>query len=216
MTIALGAIVVVTALICASAIFCGGGKLAFERGFYFVCYRMSDNAISASSLSETASSYGGAGYILSYGGNYYVTLSCYYKNDEAKAVCANLKKRDLNCTVLAVKTKEFRLASRNAEADGKLYLGNFNTLSSLSTLAYECANGLDTGKYSQSEAKRVLDSIADALNGLLKANPNNCFTAGLRELLKNCDEMRGGYLLSKNLRYIQIALADKIINARLN
>ena len=210
----LGIVVLATVIICFYAVSCSGGNLTFEETYYFVCYRMSDNAISAGSLSQTASSYGGAGYILPYGDNYYVTLSCYYKDDEAETVCSNLKQQDLECTVLKVETKKYKLAN-NSKNNKELYLGNFNTLNSLSAIAYDCANGLDTGKYSQSKAKQILTSITDTLKGLLKTNKNNCFTESIQSAITECENINGGYLLSKNMRYIQIALADRIINAKL-
>ncbi len=213
---ALAAIVTATVIICLCAATCSGGKLDFKATYYFVCYRMTDNAISADAISKTVSSYGGAGYILPHGGNYYVTLSCYYKSDEADSVCAKLKERDLECSVLKIETKQYRLQGSNAKKNEQLYLGNLKTLNSLSALAYECANGLDTGSLSQSKAKQLLTSITDSLNGLLKNNPANCFTQSLQSAVEECKNVSGGFLLSKNMRYIQIALADRIINAELN
>ena len=215
MFLTLAVILSATVLICFFAATCTGGKLKFEKTYYFVYYRESDNALSASSLSQTAANYGGAGYILRYGDSYFVTFACYQKEDEAKKVCSNLKSRDLDCKILNVEIKEYKLGSRNAKNNQKLYLGNLNTFDSLSSLAYECANGLDTGEYSQNTAKQILSSITDSLKGLLKANENNCFTEGIQSLIEECEGV-SGYLLSKNMRYIQIALADKIINAQLN
>ena len=216
MFLTLAVILSATVLICFFAATCTGGKLKFEKTYYFVYYRESDNAISASSLSQTASSYGGAGYVLHYGDSYFVTFACYKNEDEAKKVCSNLKARDLDCKILKVEIKEYKLGSRNAKNNQKLYLGNLNTFDSLSSLAYECANGLDTGEYSQNSAKQILSSVTDSLKGLLKTNGNNCFTESFQSLIDECEKVNGGYLLSKNMRYIQIALADKIINAELN
>lgn len=211
----LAAIALATVIICFCAATCSGRRLGFEATYYFICYKMTDNAVSAGSLSQTASSYGGAGYILPHGGNYYVTLSCYYKSDEADTVCLNLKDRGLECSVLEIETKEFRL-SPSAKNNEQLYLGNLKTLHTLSTLAYECANALDTGEYSQSKSKSILASVTDTLNGLLKTNQNNCFTESIKSAVEECSRFSSGYLYSKNMRYIQIALADRIINAELN
>ena len=215
MFLTLGVILLATVIICFCAFNCSGGKLKFEKTYYFVYYRMSDNAVSAGSLSDTAASYGGAGYVLRYKDKYYVTFACYYKNEEAKTVCSNLKGRNLDCEILKIEIKQFKLQNRKAKNNKKLYLGNLNTLDSLSSLAYECANGLDTGAYSQSKAKQLLSSITDTLNGMLKSNANNCFTEGIRDLLGECDRA-GGYLYSKYMRYIQIAVIDKILSAELN
>lgn len=210
----LGVIVLVTVIICFYAKSCTGENLIFEETYYFVCYRNIDNVISAGSLSDTVSSYGGAGYILEHNGNYYVTISCYYTRDEADSVCTNLKNRDLECSVLQIETSEYNL-NNNTKNNKELFLGNLNTLNSLSSIAYECANGLDTGNLSQSNAKSVLSSITDSLKGLLKNNENNCFTESIKNIISDCENIRG-YLFSKNMRYIQIALADAIINVQIN
>ena len=215
MFLVLGAVILTTVIICFSAATCSGGKLKFEKTFYFVYYRVSDNVLSASSLSGAASSYGGAGYVLSHDDSYYVTFSCYYSDEEAEQVCSNLKKRDLDCAVLKIEVKEYKLQNKNAKKNQKLYLGNLDTLYSLSELAYECANGLDTGEYSQERAKQILSSMTNTLNGLLKTNKNNCFTFTIKNAIDECEKAGSGYLLSKNMRYIQIALADNILHAEL-
>ena len=215
MFLVLGAIILTTVIICLSAVTCSGGKLKFEKTYYFVYYRMSDNALSASSLSGAASSYGGAGYVLCHNDKYYVTFSCYSRENEAKTVCSNLKKRDLECAVLEVGITGYKLQNSNSKSNQSLYLGNLNTLDSLSALAYECANGLDTGEYSQEQAKQILTTICDTLKGLLRTNENNCFTQSIQSLVEECEKANGGYLLSKNMRYIQIAIADKILHVEL-
>ena len=215
MFLVLGAVILTTVIICLCAATCSGGKLKFEKTFYFAYYRTSDNAISASSLSEAVENYGGAGYVFYRDGNYFVTYSCYFKEADAKTVISNLKKRDLDCALLKVEIKEYKLQNRNAKKNKELYLGNLNTLSSLSTLAYECANGLDTGEYSQSKAKSILSSITDKLKVLLKKNENNCFTENIKDLLDDCKRSNSGYLRSRDMRYVQIAIIDKILKAEL-
>ena len=151
--VGVAAVIIATIIICASAASCSVGSVTFKADYYFVCYRIADNAVSASSLSGTVSSYGGAGYILNYDEGYYVTVSCYYKKTEAETVCLGLKRRELDCSVLEVNTNKYKIKSYGAKKNAELYLGNLNTLYSLSSLAYECANGLDTGAYTQEKAK---------------------------------------------------------------
>lgn len=213
--IAVSAVCAVTVLICVCAFAFSAGSLNFKAAFYFVCYRAPENSVSAGSLSETAASYGGAGYILYHGGDYYVTVSCYYSQNDADTVCASLKRRDLDCSVLKIETEKYKL-SNSAKKRAKLYEGNLNTMNSLSYLAYECANGLDTGEYNQSKAKSVINDLKSGLNGLLNANANNCFTGDLKALIDECDDKKDGYIYSKDMRYLQIAIADVIINATLS
>lgn len=213
--VGVAAVIVATVIICACAASCSGGNLTFKTCYYFVCYRITDNAISASSLSGTVSSYGGAGYILNYDDDYYVTVSCYYKRNDAEAVCASLKRRELECSVLEVKTEKYKLKSYSAKKNAELYLGNLNTLYSLSSLAYECANGLDTGAYTQEKAKDVVSSIKSGLISLLHANAGNCFMHGINAIIAECEDKERGFLYSKDMRYLQIAVIDLIVNIEL-
>lgn len=212
--ISVAAVVAITAVILVAAFSCSANKLTFETTFYFVCYKTEDNAVSASSISGAVSSYGGAGYILEYGGSFYVTVACYYDGNEADTVCNSLKRRDLYCEVVEISTDEYAVANAS-DANNKLYLGNLNTLQSLTTLAYNCANALDTGEYGQTHAKNVIGDIKSALNGLLNANPDNCFSGEIKRLIAECDDVGEGYVYSKDLRRLQIAIADTVINVKL-
>lgn len=207
--------VLVTVIVCVSAASCKSGKLSFKCTYYFVCYAMEDNSVSASSISSAVSSYGGAGYILEHNGKYYVTVSCYYAEKDANDVCGELKKRNLKCSVLKIETGDYALQTSNARKCASLYKGNLNTLNSLSTIAYECANALDTGEYTQNKAKAVIESVKRGLEGLLSANENNCFHDELKRLIAAADDAGKGYVYSKDLRKLQIAIIDTVINIQL-
>ncbi len=207
--------ITVTVAVILTVVSCSGSKINFKTTFYFVCYAVEDNAISAGSISNAVSNYGGAGYVLEYDGAFFVTVSCYYTERDAKSVCESLKRRDLECEVLKIETDEYALKSTAARKNAQLYTGNLNTLNSLSTLAYECANALDTGTYSQSKAKSVLASLESGLKGLLNANSENCFSTAIRRLLTECKNLEGSYIYSKDMRKLQIVIADSIINAEL-
>lgn len=208
------AVLAVTVAVCLLTLSCPGNKLTFKCAFYYICYRSEDNAVSASSVSSVVSSYGGAGYILEYGDAFYVTVACYYDNNDANAVCESLKRRDLNCEVVKIETDDYSVTNSSQE-NNSLYLGNLNTLHNLSSLAYGCANALDTGEYSQSQAKSIISDVENGLKGLLNVNANNCFTPHLKRLIATCDEVGEGYVYSKDLRRLQIAITDVIINVKL-
>ena len=212
--ISIVAVALVTVIVIIAAFSCSANKLTFKSTFYFVCYRTEDNAVSASSISGAVSNYGGAGYILEYNDAFFVTVACYYDDKDAKTVCESLKKRDMECEVVKISTDEYSVAG-NSSSNNKLYLGNLNTLQSLTTLAYNCANAIDTGEYGQTQAKSVIADIRNTLNGLLTANADNCFSGELRRLIAECDNVSEGYVYSKDLRRLQIAIADSIINIKL-
>lgn len=212
--ISVAAVVVVTVIILVATFSCSANKLTFKSTFYFICYRTEDNAVSASSVSDAVSSYGGAGYILEHDNVFFVTVACYYNKNDAKSVCESLKRRDLNCEVVEISTDEYGIANAST-AQNKLYLGNLNTLHSLTTLAYGCANAIDTGEYGQTQAKSVIADVQNTLKGLLTANPDNCFSGHIRRLIAECEDVSEGYVYSKDLRRLQIAIADTIINVKL-
>lgn len=192
----------------------GRVKLTFERVFSFVCFSAKDDAISAAATSDSVYNLGGAGYILEYGGKYYITVSCYFNENDANTVRQSLLRRGLDCSVLTIETDEYIIKS-GLEKLKKLYAGNLNTLYSLAVMCYECANGLDGGTISQDSARQVLSDVQNGLNGLKKANPSNCFTAETDRLTAECRAAGEGYILSKSLRKLQIAIVDTIINADL-
>lgn len=210
-----GGVILATVIICVCAFSAGGNEINFNASYYFVCYKQTDNAASAFSLSDTVASYGGAGYVLEYDGDYYVTVACYFNEADAKEVTNGLKYKDLNCSVLEAKTKSYKLRGANAKKKSELYLGNLNTLHSVSSLAYECANGLDTGDYDQNKAKEVFKAIKSGLNGLLDLNANNPFTEKLNYILAECENREKGFIHSGDMRYIQIAAIDGILNAKI-
>lgn len=213
--ISVAAAVVVTVIVCVSAFSCGGSKITFKTCYYFVCYAMEDNSISASSISSAVSNYGGAGYILEHKGAYYVTVACYYEEKDAESVCREINGRNMNCSVLKIETNTYALKTSNARKRADLYKGNLNTLHSLSRMAYDCANALDTALYDQVRAKTIISDIKGGLDGLLKANASNCFTDELRRLIAVCEDASSGFVYSKDLRKLQIAIADTIINIQL-
>ncbi len=212
--IAVAAILAATVIICAFAFSCNSSTLTYKTTFYFVCYKSEENYLSASSISDAVTSYGGAGYILELDGEYYVTVSCYYSEDDANSVCDSLARRDLDCFVLKKQTEEYPLPN-SAKHNSALYKGNLNTLTELSSLAYTCANNLDTGEYSQTNAKQVVSDILKGLKSLQNANSGNCFSEELKRLVTICEDAGEGIIYSKDLRKLQIAAADTVINIKL-
>lgn len=213
--ISLAVVLAVTVALIVGVIAQGSSKFIFQTEYHFVCYTVRDNSLSADAISDTVSSYGGAGYVLEYKGEYYVTIACYYTKTEANRVRQNLLKRGLNCSVLSVKKDNYTIQSIGAQNAEKLYKGNLNTLYSLSQMCYECANGLDSGSYNQSLAKGVLKDVTSGLHGLKLANGENCFSGEIRRLLAECESVGNGYIYSKDMRKLQIAFADTIINIEL-
>ena len=212
--ISVAVVITFTAAIIICSLAFGRAKINFASEFYFVCYSVEDNSISADAISDSVSNIGGAGYVLEYNGNYYVTVACYYSENDAERVRQSLMRRGLQCSVLAVETDKYSFKS-GIKSNENLFIGNLNTLHALSKLCYECANGLDTGAYNQAAAKAVLADVESGLNGLKNTNRDNCFSGEIRRLLAECGAAGKGYIYSKGMRKLQIAIADTVINIKL-
>lgn len=208
--VSVAAAVAATVIICAGAFACRGGKIDFCATYYFIYYSKRDNAQSASAIAAAVSDYGGAGYVFEYGGQFYVTVSCYYSFEDADSVCQSLKRRDLDCDILKIEIDAPRVSGGDRNA--RLYSGNFNTLNSLSRMAYDCANSLDTGAMSPSGAKGVVSDIKKSLSTLIAANSDNLFCEELLRLNTLCENITGGRLYPKHLRTFQIAVCDTIVS----
>lgn len=189
-------------------------RIDFSARYFFVYYKLQDDAHSASSVSSTVQSLGGAGYVLEHEGRYYITVSCYYTQSDAEEVCAGLKRRGAECAVLEKSVDGFTL-SGNAERNGEKYLGVLNTLASLSRICYDTANAMDKGEYDRAAVKSALSGVETGLKGLKRDNFSGCFSEGLSYLLTECADVGGGYIYSRDMRRLQIAIADCILNTNL-
>lgn len=202
------------ALIICSAVPSCAGTLDFSAAFYYVCYDSPTDSQSAASVSGVVHSYGGAGYIIENDGKYYVTISCYYGEDDALSVVKNLKNKGLSCTVIEAKREKISLppsASKKAEQ----YKGTLNTLNSISQLCYNLANGMDNGTHSQTSAKSILSEVKTGLESLYRANKSDCFAEEISALIAECEDVSYGYVFSYDVRRLQIAVCDCIIHVRL-
>lgn len=187
----------------------GNVKIKFKSDYYFIYYRVSDNALSVNGLSSSYADFGGAGYVLEYKGNFYVTLACYFNEDDAKKVCEELKK-DVDCSILSVNVRYFKVKNRDRK-NSLLYLGNLNTLNAICNIFYSLANRLDIGDIGQDKAKEIVLEAKKSLGQLLKNNENNTFTHKIKYLITLCNSLPTK-LMSGNLRYVQIAIIDCMLN----
>ena len=191
-----------------------GEKLDYTATFYYVCYQSPSDVHSASSISSAVHSYGGAGYIVEDGGNYYVTVSCYYSQRDAETVCATVNHKGLKCFVLKAEKDGYAL-SGSAKRYKEKYVGNLNTLMSLSHICYDVAISMDISTCDQDGAKSLLEGVKSGLDGLARQNASNCFSPEIKSLLAEYEDVTHGYIYSYDVRRLQIAIADSIIKIRL-
>lgn len=185
--------------------------LDFEAKFYYVCYDCPTDAVSASSISSLVSSYGGAGYIVLVDGDYYVTVSCYYTEREAASVVAALGEKQLPCKAVEAERSDYFVPAARAEYAEKL-LSELKTLLSLSKICYDLANSMDEYAVDQSAAKSVLEDVRISLSALER---RDALGGEVGRIIAECDDVSGGYILSRDVRRLQIVLCDAIINAEI-
>ncbi len=200
-------------ILCCTLPYCAA-KIDFSAVFYYVCYACPSDTHSASSMSTVVHSYGGAGYIIENEGKYYVTISCYYEENDARTVCNTLNKKGVDCSVLKVSADDYSIKG-SAKKNREKYLGNLNTLLSLSEVCYGLANSMDDYSCNQKNAKSVLEDVSTALDGLARQNSNNCFSEEIASLRAECDDVSYGYIFSYDVRRLQIAVCDSIANLKL-
>ncbi|MGN1060671.1 MAG: hypothetical protein ACI4QN_02955 [Candidatus Coproplasma sp.] len=192
----------------------GGNTLNFNATFYYVCYDSPPDDSSIVSVSNLVHSYGGAGYIAKSCGKSYVVVSCYYTDEDATTVCSQLNKRGLSCSIVKAETPQ-RNVYGSAKQSATKYEGNLKTLYSISQTCYNLANSVDKCEVGQTGAKSVLAEIKSTLKGLAGNNGENCFSQEFEYLIAECEDISYGYVFSYDIRRLQIAVCDSIVNANI-
>jgi len=206
----------ITYFICLSHVnFTQNKYIHLNLEYHFVyCTNEIDN-LSASSLSNALQSLGGAGGIVKLGEKYYVVVACCYNLTDALSCRQAFKNFSLNLAVKSLKIEEIKLSTPHAFENAKLYKNNLLTLHETSRAVYNCAELLSLKKATQKSAKLMVENAATILRGLLKVNPNNCFTERLKYLLAECNNVLFGEIDESHLRQLQIAFCNAVINAKL-
>lgn len=212
--IATAAAVIIVAAVIAAIPSCGS-RVDFSVSYYFVCYKSADDAHSAASVSSTVQSYGGAGYIIKIETNYYVTVACYYSEEDAQSVCSSLGSQGLSCHVVEACTEGYDLSSDNSR-DRSNILGALTALDQLGLIFYQTANSLDSGEISVSAAQSVIDDARSTLSGLSRSNSGNALYDEIEYLIALVDDISGSYIYAREIRALQVAVCDAILNVNFN
>lgn len=207
-----GIVFIFTVVLCVTL--SGSKKLNFQVTFYYVCHNSPTDALSVASVSGLVHSYGGAGYIVKCGGKSYVTIACYYTETDAVTICNSLNKKGLQCSVVEVSAEDRRVSGGAAKNSAK-YEGNLDTLLSVSKICYGLANALDRYEVGQAGAKSLLAEVEKSIDGLISANAGNCFAEELDALKAECADVSYGYVFAYDVRRLQIAICDSIVNVNI-
>lgn len=207
--IAAAAVIIAAAAI--AAIPTCSGRLEYSASFYFVCYKSADEAHSAASVSSTVQSYGGAGYIVKLEDSYYVTVACYYDRADADKVCSSMTEEGLACSVVEAYAGGYDLP-RALYGKAEELSGALNTLYGVGTIFYQTANAIDSGTASYDAVLSVLSDARGTLEKVAQDNVDNALGGEAEYLVALADDLSGDRILSRELRALQIAVCDCIIN----
>ena len=190
---------------------CAADVLRLRVKFYIV---YCTSAQSQTDIVAAVKGEGGAGFVISYGGENYTSAVCCFLSGEAKAAASSFTKRGLSSDVLAVSLYKFRLETYNASRNAALYENNLNTLYDISRELGDIAYLIEAN--SQSNARTALHSCVESLAALLNSNRSNCFTSKLAHLITLASDCAySEVVLAREVRYVQMATVNVIINTKL-
>jgi hypothetical protein len=212
-TISFAFIALIIALSCAIA--SAFNKINCSLTCFFIYYSIEEDEVSASSISTLVTNLGGAGEIIECDGVYYITIACYYKQEEAKLISDNLSNSGVNCGILKRTLSSVKLRSGNAVNNRQKYEDNINALISIANICYEAANNMDIGKVAPDNALQIVNDIKSSLSGLYAQNAANCFADILKRLIAECNNICVGNIKSCDMRRLQIIVIDGVFNIKL-
>ena len=164
-------------------------------------------------LAESVRATGYAGYILRYDGMYYVVATLSATNGEAQSHAGSFEERGVSAGVLTAARLYFELENYNAESNSRLYGQNIDSLDSIISELYDCAEILQ--REGASSVREKMISLHNEIAAMCVENISNCFTRPLSELAVLSAECAYGIIHIRNIRYLATAVADVVMNISL-
>lgn len=187
-----------------------GGSVDYERDFYFLTKECETSDVSVTVGNVYLS--GGAGYILTDGNKELVALACYPDSDVAQKICDDLTRKGNEVRILQKSAEKWTIRGKKAlSAEGMTNC--CLKLDECERKLYASANSLEKGELTQSQAKLCLVGVISALGGARREEFPK-WSKRLDEIILRARECAEGIVLSKDVRYLQIALADMLIRAK--
>lgn len=164
-------------------------------------------------LAESVRAMGYAGYILRYDGMYYVVATLSATNGEAQSHAGSFEERGVSAGVFTAERLYFELENYNAESNSRLYGQNIDSLDSIISELYDCAEILQ--REGASSVREKMISLHNEIASMCAENISNCFTRPLSELAVLSAECAYGIIHIRNIRYLATAVADVVMNISL-
>ncbi len=152
---------------------------------------------------------GGAGYVFSHKATQYVALAAYNDEWAARNVQGTLEKKGKETKILPLYIDTFYFKSKKEKENKGAIEGGVNTLLQCADLLYTTANGLETTRFTQGEARQIVSELQSVFNAL-KANAVAQTEVLLNYAVKKCREITSGIIYAKDVRYLQLLLLEGV------
>ncbi len=152
---------------------------------------------------------GGAGYVFSHKATQYVALAAYNNEWAAKNVQGTLEKKGKQTQILPLEIDTFYFKSKKEKEIKGAVEGCINTLLQCADLLYTTANGLETTRFTQGEARQIITELQSVFNGL-KTTAAPQTEDLLNFASKKCREITSGIIYAKDVRYLQLFLLEGV------
>ena len=196
------------------AVFGGCGSYIRFRVKYHLVYCCEPSVERpASDLCASVKDMGYAGYVIEYGGMYYIAAAIESTSGAASDLAGSLSERGLKSGVVTLERINFELETYHAEQNARQYEYTLETLDAIVTELRNCVHDLVVGD--GEEARPSMRAMAAELYGLAADNTFNCFTAKLAYISALSSECAYGALLPRDVRCLIVAVVDCIISVRL-
>lgn len=191
------------------------GAVRLQVKCYMVYCTASPDGEGNGDIGTAVRAYGGAGYNFSYDGTDYVAVGCFMLKGEAQDFVQKLDVVGFSADVKELSEHRFELYNYSAAQNAEGYTETLKQLYELIRELCGIAEALDY-RGGEGEARSRLVVIAQDMSALLAENEGNCFTpplARLSVLAADCAYRR--LLYARDVRYLQMGVADVLFNTRL-
>ncbi len=183
-----------------------GGEIRRRVRFYVVCADAGPAAVMAA---------GGAGYELCWRGNNYIAAACFPFVGDAENYAAGMSARGIECSVRECERISFSLTTYHASQNAAEYENAIDLLCSACADIGGIAACMESGG-DAAEARAGLAKTTDAFVAML-GGAGDCFTAPLAKLSYLASDCAySDVLLAREVRFLQLAVADVLLNITLS
>lgn len=175
-----------------------------------VFYFLVSNEEHVQASAENAYLSGGAGYVLTSGENVCAAYACYFTESGAERAQKNLADRNLSASILRAGGATLYFRFKREKANAKNIEAAFNAAYSCARILGDLADGAETGVYTQEalkellgETNRVIGALSDSSSSYAPA-----LSAAFSDTRRKIEEISGGIVFAKDIRYAQLRLCD--------